>query len=94
MEIGAVDERLTNNWPVSIPAEVLRQVLADHDCSASECAVCGYRPTRRQPVCRSSELAKAVLWGRKPKWAGEVPAPRTEADCEQMDLFASSEGCA
>jgi hypothetical protein len=84
---GAVDHRLLD-WRAA-NAEVLAAVLKDHDCSDGQaCVACGYRPTRRQPVCRSVVLARALRGGRAAQWSGNDQLIASEgSNSEQPALF-------
>lgn len=83
---GALDRRLLDVR--SVAAEVLAAVLKEHDCSDGRaCAACGYRPTRRRPVCRSVAVAQGLRWGRALRWAGDDPSVVGEgSDGEQGEL--------
>ncbi|MGH3611384.1 MAG: hypothetical protein ACRDRK_01930 [Pseudonocardia sp.] len=61
-QIGALDPRLLDLRSRSAVAALIEEVLREHDCSGDECAACGYRPTRRQKVCRSVAVAKGLLF--------------------------------
>lgn len=87
---GALDRRLLDLRAVT--AEFLDAVMREHDCSGQECTACGYRPTRRQKVCRSVEVARGLRCGRAPRWAGDETDPAHEiSDAGQDELFAASE---
>lgn len=89
----SVDERL--RAPGRIPEDVLVEVLKDHgipDGSTQACAACGYVPTRRQPVCRSTAVAVALRFGRRPEWNGPTgavtaPAPVGAATPSLFELL-------
>jgi hypothetical protein len=76
---GAVDPRLLDLCSRLALAVAIEEVLREHDCSGEECTACGYRPTRRQRVCRSVALAQGLRVGRAPRWNEEpdalVPSP-------------------
>jgi hypothetical protein len=85
-QCGALDARLLD-WG-SVTAEVLKE----HDCSDGRaCAACGYRPTRRQPVCWSVAVAQGLRCGRAPRWVGGDPVEVPESEDsggEQWELFS------
>lgn len=76
---GAVDPRLLDLRSRSALTAVIEEVLREHDCSGEECAACGYRPTRRQRVCRSVAVAQGLRAGRVPRW-NEPEAPESTPD--------------
>lgn len=84
---GAVDSRLLDLRSRSALSVVIEEVLREHDCSGEECAACGYRPTRRQRVCRSVAVAKGLRAGRAPRWNGEPEAlePAPDEPCGLFD---------
>jgi len=85
---GAVDPRLLDLRSRQALAVVIEEVLREHDCSGEECSACGYRPTRRQKVCRSVAVAQGLRAGRAPRWNGEpdTPEPHPADPCGLLEL--------
>lgn len=77
---GAVDPRLLDLRSRSALTAVIAEVLREHVCSGEECSACGYRPTRRQRVCRSVAVAQGLRAGRAPRWNEEPDVPESSPD--------------
>lgn len=87
MARGALDERLKD---FTVPRQAAEQVINEHDCSDQHaCTACGYRPSKKQPVCPSQAIAYALIRGRAPRWHEPTPKPST-VQPEQDGLFPAS----